>query len=106
MGAFRFLASEAKRRNAGSRQSLLEFCDDVRDSPGSRLTKETVIGLSFSGGGTRASAFAYGAIEALAAHETRSGGIGKSLIDDGVTLKIERNWQLVRHSMSASTDNH
>ncbi len=45
---------------------------------------ETVIGLSFSGGGTRAAAFSYGAIEALAAHETRSGGIGKSLIDDVV----------------------
>ncbi len=45
---------------------------------------ETVIGLSFSGGGTRASAFAYGAIEELAAHETRPGGIGKSLIDDVV----------------------
>ncbi len=45
---------------------------------------ETVIGLSFSGGGMRASAFSYGAIEELAAHETRSGGIGKSLIDDVV----------------------
>ncbi len=43
---------------------------------------ETIIGLSFSGGGTRASAFSYGVIEELAAHETRSGGIGKSLIDD------------------------
>jgi NTE family protein len=45
---------------------------------------ETVIGLSFSGGGMRASAFSYGVIEELAAHETRSGGIGKSLIDDVV----------------------
>ncbi len=45
---------------------------------------ETVIGLSFSGGGTRAAAFSYGAIEALAAHETRTGGISKSLIDDVV----------------------
>jgi NTE family protein len=43
---------------------------------------ETIIGLSFSGGGTRASAFAYGTIKELAAHETRSGGIGKPLIDD------------------------
>ncbi len=43
---------------------------------------ETVIGLSFSGGGMRASAFSYGVIEELAVHETRSGGIGKSLIDD------------------------
>ncbi len=43
---------------------------------------ETIIGLSFSGGGTRASAFAYGAIKELAAHEARSGGIGTSLIDD------------------------
>ncbi len=45
---------------------------------------ETVIGLSFSGGGMRAAAFSYGAIEALAAHETRPGGIGRSLIDDVV----------------------
>jgi NTE family protein len=43
---------------------------------------ETIIGLSFSGGGTRASAFAYGTIKELAAHETRSGGIRKPLIDD------------------------
>ncbi len=43
---------------------------------------ETIIGLSFSGGGTRASAFAYGTIKELASHETRSGGIGKPLIDD------------------------
>jgi NTE family protein len=43
---------------------------------------ETIIGLSFSGGGTRASAFAYGAIKELAAHETQSGGTGQSLIDD------------------------
>ena len=43
---------------------------------------ETVIGLSFSGGGTRASAFAYGTIKELAAHEARSGGTGKPLIDD------------------------
>ena len=43
---------------------------------------ETIIALSFSGGGTRASAFSYGVIEELAAHETLSGGIGTSLIDD------------------------
>jgi NTE family protein len=43
---------------------------------------ETVIGLSFSGGGTRASAFAYGTIKELAAHEAWSGGIGEPLIDD------------------------
>jgi NTE family protein len=43
---------------------------------------ETIIGVSFSGGGTRASAFSYGVIEELAAHETRSGGTGKSLIDE------------------------
>jgi NTE family protein len=43
---------------------------------------ETVIGLSFSGGGTRASAFAYGTIKELAAHEARSGGTSRSLIDD------------------------
>ncbi len=43
---------------------------------------ETVIGLSFSGGGSRASAFAYGTIKELAAHETRSGGVGRSLVDD------------------------
>jgi NTE family protein len=43
---------------------------------------EIVIGLSFSGGGTRASAFAYGTIKELAAHQALSGGIGKPLIDD------------------------
>ncbi|MHA1567542.1 MAG: patatin-like phospholipase family protein [Alphaproteobacteria bacterium] len=43
---------------------------------------ETMIALSFSGGGTRASAFSYGVIKELAAHETRSGGISTSLIDD------------------------
>ena len=43
---------------------------------------ETVVGLSFSGGGTRASAFAYGAIKELAAHESRSGGVSKPLIDN------------------------
>jgi NTE family protein len=45
---------------------------------------ETLIGLSFSGGGTRASAFSYGAIKELAAHGTRYSGVGKSLIDDVV----------------------
>jgi NTE family protein len=45
---------------------------------------EILVGLSFSGGGTRASAFSYGAIVELAAHETRSGGSGKSLIDNVV----------------------
>ena len=45
---------------------------------------ETVIGLSFSGGGMRASAFSYGAIEELAAHKTRFSSVGKSLIDDVV----------------------
>ncbi len=48
----------------------------------SRNIGDTVIGLSFSGGGTRASAFAYGVIKEIAAHEARSVGIGKSLIDD------------------------
>ena len=47
-------------------------------------TGETVIGLSFSGGGMRASAFSYGVIEELAAYESQSGGIGTSLIDDVV----------------------
>ena len=45
---------------------------------------QTVIGLSFSGGGMRASAFSYGVIKELAAHKTRSGGISKPLIDDVV----------------------
>jgi len=45
---------------------------------------QTVIGLSFSGGGMRASAFSYGVIKEVAAHKTRSGGISKSLIDDVV----------------------
>ncbi|MCZ6863216.1 MAG: patatin-like phospholipase family protein [Alphaproteobacteria bacterium] len=43
-----------------------------------------MIGLSFSGGGTRASAFAYGAIAELAAHESGSDGTGKSLVDEVV----------------------
>ena len=43
---------------------------------------ETLIALSFSGGGTRASAFSYGVIKELGAHETRSAGVGASLIDD------------------------
>ena len=47
-----------------------------------RTLVETIIGLSFSDGGTRAAAFAYGTIKELAAHEARSGGIGKPLIDD------------------------
>ncbi len=50
----------------------------------SPFSGETVIGLSFSGGGTRAAAFSYGAIEALAAHESRSGCISRTLIDDVV----------------------
>jgi len=45
---------------------------------------ESVIGLSFSGGGMRASAFSYGVIKELAAHESRSGNISKPLIDDVV----------------------
>jgi len=45
---------------------------------------EIIIGLSFSGGGMRASAFSYGAIAELAAHESRSGGSGKSLVDQVV----------------------
>ncbi len=45
---------------------------------------ETVIGLSFSGGGMRASAFAYGTIKELASHKSRFGDISKSLIDDVV----------------------
>ncbi len=46
--------------------------------------EETVIGLSFSGGGMRASAFAYGAIKELAAHESRFRDSNKSLIEDVV----------------------
>ena len=45
---------------------------------------EAIIGLSFSGGGMRASAFAYGVIKELAAYKSRSGKIGGSLIDDVV----------------------
>jgi len=41
---------------------------EQQESP---FSSETIIGLSFSGGGTRASAFAYGAINELAAHGTR-----------------------------------
>jgi len=48
------------------------------------IAGEIMIGLSFSGGGMRASAFAYGAIVELAAHKTRSGGIRRSLVDDVV----------------------
>ena len=45
---------------------------------------KTVIGLSFSGGGMRASAFSYGVIKELAAHKARTGDVGNSLIDDVV----------------------
>lgn len=45
---------------------------------------ETVIGLSFSGGGMRASAFSYGVIEELSAQRSRTGNVEKSLIDDVV----------------------
>ncbi len=59
--------------------SMTESGQQYRPSLG-----ETVIGLSFSGGGMRASAFAYGAIKELAAHEARSGKINKPLIDNVV----------------------
>ena len=45
---------------------------------------DTVIGLSFSGGGMRASAFSYGVIEELSAQKSRTGNVEKSLIDDVV----------------------
>ncbi len=45
---------------------------------------ETVVGLSFSGGGMRASAFSYGVIKELAAHKALTGNVEKSLIDDVV----------------------
>jgi NTE family protein len=62
-----------------SAPSLTEF--GQQQSPGSG---ETVVGLSFSGGGMRASAFSYGVLRELAAQKTRSGGISKPLIDDVV----------------------
>ena len=58
---------------------LTEF--GLQHSPGSG---ETVVGLSFSGGGMRAAAFSYGVMKELTAHKTRSGGISKPLIDDVV----------------------
>jgi len=62
--------------------SVPDFTEIRQQSP--KGFGETVIGLSFSGGGTRAAAFSYGTIEELAAHRTRSGGPGKSLVDDVV----------------------
>jgi NTE family protein len=45
-------------------------------------TGETVIGLSFSGGGTRASALSYGVINELAGYQTVTDGVAKSMIDE------------------------
>jgi NTE family protein len=45
---------------------------------------QTVIGMSFSGGGMRASAFSYGVIKELATYKSRSGKISGTLIDDVV----------------------
>ncbi len=50
--------------------------------PLSQDTAETAIGLSFSGGGTRASAFAFGVLQELAkTEETSRGGVRAPLID-------------------------
>ena len=59
--------------------SLTEFGQQY--SPG---IGETIIGLSFSGGGMRASAFSYGALKELAAHKSRSGNTSKPLTEDVV----------------------
>ena len=64
-------------------QSLPEVKDrGAHYAPG--FGEETVIGISFSGGGMRASAFAYGAMKELAAHESRFRDSRKSLIEDVV----------------------
>jgi NTE family protein len=64
-------------------QSLPEVKDrGAHYAPG--FGEETVIGISFSGGGMRASAFAYGAIKELAAYDSRFRDNNKSLIEDVV----------------------
>jgi NTE family protein len=59
--------------------SLTEFGQQYSSGIG-----ETIIGLSFSGGGMRASAFSYGALKELAAHKSRSGNTSKPLTEDVV----------------------
>ncbi len=49
--------------------------------PMAQETAETAIGLSFSGGGTRASAFAFGVLQELAKTEETSRGVRAPLID-------------------------
>jgi len=52
----------------------------VRDRPDAR--DELFVCLSFSGGGTRAAAFAYGALRRLRDIDIGRGGVRKSLLDE------------------------
>ena len=64
-------------------QSLPEVRDyGAHYAPG--FGEETIIGLSFSGGGMRAAAFSYGAIKELASYDSRFRNSNKSLIEDVV----------------------
>lgn len=72
-------------RNAPINSALTDAPAVAADNPvGDPLaqdTAETAIGLSFSGGGTRASAFAFGVLQELAKTEEVSRGVRAPLID-------------------------
>lgn len=57
-----------------NRPSLLPTPVSAHELGGDDTLKSTVVGLAFSGGGTRASAFAYGVLKGLDRIETSAGG--------------------------------